>query len=906
MYRAMVVVLLCAAGAGPSPSGDAEEPALLYRCESADGRRRDVVTLLDGSKAVGKALEWGTSVLLYDEGGGVRRLPAERVAGIRRRYVAPDLARPALPDLTVAFVEPTAPADGRWTLHVLNAGASEAKPFEYSISLGGRRIAGGQVESALTPGGRARAEFTVPADAAEGSLRIELDPAGANAEAARWNNIIESPLRGVGLRVIVDREWHAAAGRAVNLVDTHCLEDWVQFHARFFNRVLADSTSARLPNGVIERVRIDRIEFADEADRLAPRLADPATGRPLFVGSIRLPDALRTRSPAEAADSLDAGLLRQIGLTLGLVDASRIVAPVWQCRVRNRDGDYLQLAYRPAGPATFMLDPGPRTLSAADAAYLERMAGRTERVAGEYLAELPAECGLVVRDNSGRPLPGVDVTVFSRAAEDKHPPAIEDRELLIGTTDSRGRFRLPAAGSGGASTTRRAAAGGPWGAVGTDLVSALWLVRLRKDRSEEYHFVSLLDFVDAAANGHERSYDLALRTRLSAAPAPAPPPYVRLYFNTEHADDSKVHLLWPADGSDGNYEYRVYAKPGRSDDDWTLIDLVSPSNVRGNALAVKVPLAPFRPLPAAPFAANATTYAVSMVDARGREGPLSPTGYAPFDGQSVKLAIDRNAAAYVSTAGPLDFGLIKSNASSFHKDYGLRLRGFEGYEPWGGGVAFDRRGRLLLTDPHNHQLAFYERGDLVRLVGHPARSPKAASAEPGYFNTPSDVTVDDRGRVYVADTDNNRVQEFNERGRFVRMLDDGTKDPDLFRGPTALGYAYGMLCVTDLEGTRVQMFDVRGDDPLPKRTFRGLNQADRALAGQSGRVYVQAQNAQREWAVLIYPPGPPEQGPEVPERDVKQVARGRVRGPRGFYPDGHGYALYVTEFPYVVQRFMLE
>ncbi|MEI6150005.1 MAG: hypothetical protein WCS01_12960, partial [bacterium] len=40
--------------------------------------------------------------------------------------------------------------------------------------------------------------------------------------------------------------------------------------------------------------------------------------------------------------------------------------------------------------------------------------------------------------------------------------------------------------------------------------------------------------------------------------------------------------------------------------------------------------------------------------------------------------------------------------------------------------------------------------------------------QPWYFNDPSGVAVEPDGLVYIADTNNNRIQVFDRDGRFVR------------------------------------------------------------------------------------------------------------------------------------------
>ena len=46
----------------------------------------------------------------------------------------------------------------------------------------------------------------------------------------------------------------------------------------------------------------------------------------------------------------------------------------------------------------------------------------------------------------------------------------------------------------------------------------------------------------------------------------------------------------------------------------------------------------------------------------------------------------------------------------------------------------------------------------------------APGTAPGQFNVANGIAVDDAGRVYVADENNNRVQEFDTHGRLLKVI----------------------------------------------------------------------------------------------------------------------------------------
>ena len=100
----------------------------------------------------------------------------------------------------------------------------------------------------------------------------------------------------------------------------------------------------------------------------------------------------------------------------------------------------------------------------------------------------------------------------------------------------------------------------------------------------------------------------------------------------------------------------------------------------------------------------------------------------------------------------------------------------------------------------------------------------------GQFRDPEGVAVDTQGRVYVADTGNNRIQVFDAAGNFITKwgsacrlrTGEGCVDPD-GDGPLGLGDgqcynpcgvavdAKGKVYVADTYNGRTQVFNSNGD-----------------------------------------------------------------------------------------------
>lgn len=80
------------------------------------------------------------------------------------------------------------------------------------------------------------------------------------------------------------------------------------------------------------------------------------------------------------------------------------------------------------------------------------------------------------------------------------------------------------------------------------------------------------------------------------------------------------------------------------------------------------------------------------------------------------------------------------------------------------GVAINGKNQIIATQETANTVTIYGRKcKKVLAFGSPG-------TEPGEFNQPTGVAVDDDGNIYVADTKNNRVQKFDSQGVFIALF----------------------------------------------------------------------------------------------------------------------------------------
>jgi len=87
-----------------------------------------------------------------------------------------------------------------------------------------------------------------------------------------------------------------------------------------------------------------------------------------------------------------------------------------------------------------------------------------------------------------------------------------------------------------------------------------------------------------------------------------------------------------------------------------------------------------------------------------------------------------------------------------------------------------------------------------------------AGSEEGQFKGPTGMAVDAAGRLYIADTGNDRIQVFNKRGRFIAAWGSAGKEEGNFGSPGDVAVdPAGNVYVVDPENFRIQKFDAEGD-----------------------------------------------------------------------------------------------
>jgi len=118
----------------------------------------------------------------------------------------------------------------------------------------------------------------------------------------------------------------------------------------------------------------------------------------------------------------------------------------------------------------------------------------------------------------------------------------------------------------------------------------------------------------------------------------------------------------------------------------------------------------------------------------------------------------------------------------------------------------------------NQVYKFNQDGKLLMTLGTPG-----GAAEPGYFYAPNDVIVAKNGDIFVSEghgAGNNRVMKFTPDGKLIKSWGKLGTGPGEFDQPHSLAFdSKGRLFVGDRNNNRVQVFDQDGKFLLEIRNF---------------------------------------------------------------------------------------
>lgn len=182
-----------------------------------------------------------------------------------------------------------------------------------------------------------------------------------------------------------------------------------------------------------------------------------------------------------------------------------------------------------------------------------------------------------------------------------------------------------------------------------------------------------------------------------------------------------------------------------------------------------------------------------------RNGAGNDTLISPFD-----VHVDHAFNVYVvdATHRVQKF----TNAGAFITAWGSTLAGnAPGQFNTPTGITTDAAGNVYVVDSANHRIQkFTSAGGFLTEWG-------SLGGATGQFNVPTGIAVDATGSVYVTDTGNNRIQKFTDTGTFISTWGTAGTGIGQFNAPAGIAVDRdGYIWVVDRTNARIQRFNSTG------------------------------------------------------------------------------------------------
>jgi streptogramin lyase len=193
---------------------------------------------------------------------------------------------------------------------------------------------------------------------------------------------------------------------------------------------------------------------------------------------------------------------------------------------------------------------------------------------------------------------------------------------------------------------------------------------------------------------------------------------------------------------------------------------------------------------------------LAFVRAIGKEG----TGGGEFKGPAA-IEADSSGDIWVGDRG-------NSRVEEFD-EYGTYLKQFGSKGTGGGqfsfsgqmGLTVDGSGNIWITDGHFHVQRWTIPGFPVYLT-----TIGGLGSGNGKFFHPADVATDAKGNVWALDSEQARIQEFNEKGEWLRTTGSSGSGAGMLSSPSALAVdSSGNVWVADTANNRVVEFSEKGE-----------------------------------------------------------------------------------------------
>jgi hypothetical protein len=497
-----------------------------------------------------------------------------------------------------------------FTAHVKNFGFTTANSFRYRWLIDDKEVDTGSCRKRLKE--LEETTFEYKYNWQEGKHTVGFEIITDQEEIATINNKATDAMWAFSYFYIVapgrTEAWH----RSRSAYGNFSWEDFYRWHLDIMNLLFEASVYPSAPQGIVARVRLDKIYYLDKVTSETingARIRDDGIGYDqggwIWSNSDEQNETGKFEGPTHRwRNQTEWSLPHELGHQLGIVDYYAIDYAGSDDHVWPDNGE--KVAHFQNHPATMMHWHGPQPFNELTAMYMNQTWNKPRGYFGDHYFAIPDENFLRIVDINGKGVPNAKVELFQRGTEVDPKgkpqteqgvtwyPIVEDdnfgkpcsrKPVIAGATDKDGIIRLPNRPAFEVKTLNgyhRTAS--PWGNINVVGGRGLMLVKVTKGPyPPAYFYLEAIDYNLAYYTGHKESFTVTLETPFGSADSPKPPVGVRW----EYVDNAKkkVRVTWRAPGvRERNYmetpiAYRVYRRNGPmglNDRPWYPVATVNP------------------------------------------------------------------------------------------------------------------------------------------------------------------------------------------------------------------------------------------------------------------------------------------------------------------------------------------
>lgn len=422
-----------------------------------------------------------------------------------------------------------------YTSHLINKGDTQSPNFDYQWLVDGVVVATGSA-AILSPGQETTVTYQTTFPSTPQSIQFKVDPQNLISEAVVTNNALTIGSHDLTLSIWVERGLYDIFNQTLNLSGSYSFEDWVEAQFAKMNERFTQAQYPVAPNGIKDRVRIEKIVVADNLDgSSSPMNSDQDLY--LIDGRWQFSDGDLTNAAGQGGawqnyvnvniNRIDWGLIHEMAHQLGIIDLYKMNLP--NDPANNNGMQVTDLSssiidYKILFPVFWHpgLMSGGDTSPYNDGTYFEsHTAGGMNShynfrrgYYGEYLYDTPMTNYLKILDLYGNPLSGAQVALYQKSVTTEY---IDNTPEISGATDSQGLLQLTNRPVTGITTaTGHTLRDNPFGQISAVGQNGTMFLKVTKDNQEYYNWLRITDLNLAYWMGNRDSATYTYKSDIEA------------------------------------------------------------------------------------------------------------------------------------------------------------------------------------------------------------------------------------------------------------------------------------------------------------------------------------------------------------------------------------------------------